>query len=164
MLFFVYLVVQSYFDDDSKSSVKPWCKNRRWSKRNQPDHQWNYYTGGYDYWFFILGHNFINKYVPTMIHTSFNFTVFWCVSLDLFFRPTQSLKLIGVNRFVFMYYLVFTIVYYIILFIILFSRNFTYLNQQTNAPVCSKWIFKCNRQMVQNTWFLQQHKYCQPWK
>ena len=45
-----------------------------------------------------------------MIHTSFNFTVF--------FRTTQSLKLIGVNRFVFMYYLVFTIAYNIILFII----------------------------------------------
>ena len=46
----------------------------------------------------------------TIIHTSFNFTVF--------FRTTQSLKLIGVNRFVFMYYQVFTIAYYIILFII----------------------------------------------
>ena len=52
----------------------------------------------------------ISMYLRTIIHTSFNFTGF--------FRTTQSLKLIGVNRFVFMYYLVFTIAYYIILFII----------------------------------------------
>ena len=52
----------------------------------------------------------ISMNLHTIIHTSFNFTGF--------FRTTQSLKLIGVNRFVFMYYLVFTIAYYIILFII----------------------------------------------
>ena len=58
-------------------------------------------------------------------------------------------------------------IYYCILYHTIYNfcfRNFTYLNQQNNAPVCSKWIFKCNRQMVQNTWFLQQHKYCQPRK
>ena len=84
----------------------------------------------------------ISMNLHTIIHTSFNFTVFEV----LFFQPTQSLKLICIY--------VLPSIYYCILYHTIYDfcfRNFTYLNQQNNAPVCSKWIFKCNRQMVQNT-------------
>ena len=85
----------------------------------------------------------ISMYLRTIIHTSFNFTGFFsnntipeidrCEQICIYVLPS---------------------IYYCILYYTIYNfcfRNFTYLNQQNNAPVCSKWIFKCNRQMVQNT-------------